>query len=375
MTRTLRLLLVAGEASGDLHGAAFVRALRRLVPALEVVGIGGAQLQAEGMHVLVDMHGVATMGFVETFGSAGRVIGAYRRIVRSLDEQRPDLVVLIDYPEFNMRVALQAKRRGIPVFYYIAPQVWAWRRGRIAAITQRVDKMGVVFPFEPALYNDGRTVAEFVGHPLLDVVRPTRSREETRARYGVGPTQRMLALLPGSRQKEIRYLVAPLCAAGTQLAREGWQPILARAPTVSVADLSAALGGGPVPFPVADDDTYNVVAAADAAVVASGTATLETALLGCPMVIVYRMAWLTHWLARRLVHLDWIGMPNIILDREVFPELIQDEVTPDAVAAAVRTVAAQRDDMVSALATLRSRLGEPGAADRAAALAAALVHA
>lgn len=375
MSRRLRLLLVAGEASGDLHGAAFVRALRRRVPAVDVVGIGGAQLQAEGMQVLFDMHGVATMGFVETFGSAGRVIDAYRRVVRSLDAQRPDLVVLIDYPEFNLRVARQAKRRGIPVFYFIAPQVWAWRRGRIRTITERVDKMGVVFPFEPALYNNGRVVAEFVGHPLLDVVQPTRARAETRARYGVGEAQRLVALLPGSRQKEVRYLLPPLCAAGARLAREGWQPIIARAPTVSMADISAALDGAPPPFPVADDDTYNVVAAADAAVVASGTATLETALLGCPMVIVYRMAWLTHWLARRLVHLQWIGMPNIILEREVFPELIQEEVTPDAVAAAVRTVAARREEMLAALASLRARLGEPGAADRAAALALTLVPA
>jgi lipid-A-disaccharide synthase len=300
--RLLRVLLVAGEASGDLHGAAFVRALRRKVPALEVTGIGGAQLQAEGMRVTCDMHGVATMGFIETFGSVGRVLDAYHRIVRSLDAERPDLVVLIDYPEFNLRVALQAKRRHIPVFYFIAPQVWAWRRGRVRKITERVDKIGVVFPFEPALYNNGRHVAEFVGHPLLDVVHPTRTRAETRARYALDDTRPVVALLPGSRQKEVRYLLPPLCAAGALLAREGWQPILARAPTVSVADLTAALGSPP-PFPVAAADTYNVLAAADAAVVASGTATLETALLGCPMVIVYRMAGLTHWLARRLVKL------------------------------------------------------------------------
>jgi lipid-A-disaccharide synthase len=325
------------------------------------------------MRVLFDMHGVATMGFVEIFGSVGRVLDAYRRIVRSLDAERPDLVVLIDYPEFNLRVARQAKRRHIPVFYFIAPQVWAWRRGRVRTITERVDKMGVVFPFEPALYNDGRQVAEFVGHPLLDVVQATRGRAETRAHYGLDDTRPVVALLPGSRQKEVRYLLSPLCAAGALLARDGWQPIVARAPTVSAADLAAALDGSPPPFPVAADDTYNVVAAADAAVVASGTATLETALLGCPMVIVYRMAGLTHWLARRLVHLEWIGMPNIILDREVFPELIQHEVTPDAVAAAVRTVAARRDELLAALASLRARLGEPGAADRAAALALTLV--
>jgi len=373
MSRPLRVAIIAGEASGDMHGAALVKALRRRVPALEVWGIGGTQLQAAGMRLLVDMRSVSTMGFVETFGVIGRIIGAYRRVVRFFDEQRPDLAVLIDYPEFNFRVARQAKRRGIPVFYFIGPQVWAWRRGRVRTIKRLVDKMAVVFPFEPALYNDGRTVAEFIGHPLLDVVTATRRREETRQRYGVRPDARMLALLPGSRKKEIRYLLRPLCAAGEQLVAEGWQPVVALASSLNLADLSAELNGAIPAFPIAEDDTYNVVAAADAAVVASGTATLETALLGCPMVIVYRMARLTHWLARRLVQVDWIGMPNIILQQGVFPELIQAEATPDAIAAAVRGLEAHRTEIASALTTLRSRLGQPGAADRAADLALTLV--
>ena len=373
MSEPLRVLLVAGEASGDLHGAALLRALQQRVPHLDVAGVGGARLRAAGMRVLVDTEHVATMGFVETFGTLGRLLRTYRRLVRFLDEERPRLVVLIDYPEFNLRLARQAKRRGIPVFYFIAPQVWAWRRGRVRTIAERVDKLGVVFPFEPALYNNGRQLAEFIGHPLLDVVHPTRPAAETRARYGLAPDRPVLALLPGSRKKEVSYLCGPMCAAAAQLAKEGWQPIIALAESLAPDDLRAALGGA-VEVPIAHGDTYDVVAAADAAIVASGTATLETALLGCPMVIVYRMAPLTYWIARRLVDVPWIGMPNIILQRAVFPELVQSEATPAAMVEAVRAVHTRRAEMADALEQLRARLGTPGAAERAADMALALVR-
>jgi lipid-A-disaccharide synthase len=373
MTAPLRILMVAGEASGDLHGAALLNALRRRVPALDVAGVGGARLRAAGMRVLVDTEHVATMGLVETFGTLGRLLRTYRRLVRVLDEERPELVVLIDYPEFNLRLARQAKRRGIPVFYVIAPQVWAWRRGRVRTIAERVDKLGAIFPFEADLYNNGRPLAEFIGHPLLDVVRPSRPAADTRARYGLTADRPVLALLPGSRKKEVGYLAAPMCAAAAQLARDGWQPIIALAESLTPAELQAAIGGA-IPVPVAHGDTYDVVAAADAAIVASGTATLETALLGCPMVIVYRMAPLTYWIARRLVDVPWIGMPNIILQRPVFPELVQSAATPEAMAAAVRAVHARRDEMAQALGELRGRLGAPGAADRAAELAVSLIR-
>ena len=371
---TLRVLLVAGEASGDLHGAALVAQLRARRPDLEVVGIGGPRLRAAGMRVLVDTEHVATMGFTETFGTLGRLLAAYRTLVRTLDEARPDLVVLVDYPEFNLRLAKQAKRRGIPVFYFVAPQVWAWRKGRIRTIAERVDKLAAVFPFEPAVYNrNGRVLAEFVGHPLLDVVHATRGRDETRARYGLAPDKPLLALLPGSRKKEVGLLFAAMCEAAAGLAGDGWQSIAALAESLAPADLEAALGGHPVGMPVAHNDTYNVVAAADAAIVASGTATVETALLGCPMVIVYRLAPLTYWIARRLVDVPWIGMPNIILQRQVFPELIQDEATPAAMADAVRDIHRRHPEVIAALAELRTALGSPGAASRAADLALTLV--
>ncbi|MGD9762988.1 MAG: lipid-A-disaccharide synthase [Candidatus Binatia bacterium] len=374
MSAPLRVLLVAGEASGDLHGAALVQALQRRRPALSIAGIGGPRLRAAGMRALMQSEHVATMGLTETFGTLGRLLAAYRRLVRFLDEERPHLVILIDYPEFNLRLAAQAKRRAIPVFYFIAPQVWAWRKGRVHTIAERVDKLGVVFPFEPAVYNTAdRQLAEFIGHPLLDVARPSRPRDETRARYGLAPDRPVLALLPGSRRKEVRSLFRPLCEAAVLLRQEGWQPIVALAESLGHGDLRAALGGAAVPVTIAHSDTYNVVTAADAAIVASGTATIETALLGCPMVIVYRVSPLTFWVARRLVDVQWIGMPNIILQRAVFPELLQHAVTPAALVSAVRTVHARRAETAAALAELRAKLGAPGAADRAADLALSLV--
>jgi lipid-A-disaccharide synthase len=368
-----KVLLVAGEASGDLHGAALVNALRRADPSVEVWGVGGDRLRAAGMHVLVDTATVATMGFVETFGTLGRLLSTYRQLKRFMIDERPALLALIDYPEFNLFLAKRAKALGIPVFYYIGPQVWAWRRWRVRKIARRVDRLGVVFPFEPSLYNNGTQLAEFVGHPLLDVVQPSRPRDETLARYGLDPTRRVLAVLPGSRKKEIRLMLPPAVAAAQRLAGNGWQPVIALAHTLTRADLAEALGGSAPPLPVVENDTYNIVHAAEAVLVASGTAALETALLCRPMVIMYRVSPLTFALARLLVRVEHIGMPNIILGRRVFPELMQGDVTRDKLVAAIEDVTARRDELAAALAALRGQLGEPGAAERAAHLALELM--
>ncbi|HXQ21256.1 MAG TPA: lipid-A-disaccharide synthase, partial [Candidatus Acidoferrales bacterium] len=340
---------------------------------IEVWGVGGERLRQAGMHILVETADVATMGFVETFGTLGRLLSTYRRLKRFMVEQRPALLVLIDYPEFNLFLAKRAKALGIPVFYYVAPQVWAWRRGRVRKIARRVDRIGVVFPFEAALYNNGHQLAEFVGHPLLDLVRATRTREETFARYHLDPTRPLLALLPGSRKKEIRHLLPAGIAAARQLTAAGWQVVVALAHTLTRDDLAAAAGGQLPALPISEDDTYNVVHAADAVLVASGTATLETALLGRPMVIMYRVAPLTFALARLLVHVERIGMPNIILGRTVFPELLQRDVTRDKLVAAVQDIAARQTEVTAALRELRDKLGEPGAAERAAHIALELM--
>lgn len=374
MTGSPLVLLVAGEPSGDLHASALVRELRGLCPEVRVAGIGGPALRAAGMEILVDMSSVATMGLVEVLGSARRLWSAYRAVARFLDRERPDLVVLVDYPEFNLRLAARARRRGMRVFYYIGPQVWAWRAGRIPRIVERVDRMAVVFPFEAELYNrNGREIAHFVGHPLLDIVRPSRPPEETRRRYGLAAERPVVALLPGSREKEIRYLLAPLLGAARILSARGWQPVLAVAPSLPervAADMMRALPAGVV---AVRGDTYSVVAAADAAVVASGTATVETVLLGCPMVVVYRMAPLTYRLARRLVRVPYIAMPNLILGRPAFPELIQEAATAPRIVQAVDEVCARREELRGEMAEVRRRLGEPGAAGRAARLALELL--
>ncbi len=377
----LRVLLVAGEASGDLHGAAFVQALRQRRPQVEVYGIGGDYLRQAGMHVLVDTATVATMGLTEILGSAGRLFGAYRRVKRFLVEQRPDLLVLIDYPEFNLHLAKQAKRLGVPVFYYISPQIWAWRSGRVRKIAARVDRLAALFPFEAAFYEragaktpDGRPLAVFIGHPLLDSVRPSRSRAETRALHGLDPEQPLLAILPGSRKGEVGRLLVPALGAADLLRRQGWQAAVALAHTLSRDDLEQSLEGRPLDVPVVAGDTYDLVHAADAVLVASGTASLETALLGRPMVIMYRVSPLSYRIARRLVHVPHIGMPNLILERGVFPELIQDEVRPDTLAAAVLGLGQREAEIGEALAEVRRRLGEPGAVGRAAALALELVR-
>jgi lipid-A-disaccharide synthase len=376
-----KVLLVAGEASGDVHGAALVQALCRSDPELEVWGVGGERLRQAGMHILVDTAAVATMGFVETFGTLGRLLSAYRRLKRFLVEEHPQLVILIDFPEFNLFFAKRVKALGIPVFYYIGPQVWAWRHRRVRKIVRRVDRLGLVFPFEPALYNEAKqdgqpeqsALAEFVGHPLLDIVRPTRTREETLARYQLEPGRPLLALLPGSRKKELRHLLRPALDAAALLVRDGWQAVIALAHTLTKDELAAALGGRMPALPIVENDTYNLVHAADTVLVASGTATLETALLGRPMVIMYRVSAATFALARLLVHVEHIGMPNIILGRGVFPELVQGDVTPEKLVAAVQNVNARRDELSVALRELRGRLGAPGAAGRAARMALELM--
>lgn len=379
--RAPRILLVAGEASGDIHGAALVRELRRRCPGAQVSGIGGTYLRREGMEIFVDTATVATMGLTEILGSAGRLLAAFRRMKRILHEERPDLLVLIDYPEFNMMLAKHAKRLGVPVFYYISPQVWAWRRGRIRKIVARVDRLGVIFPFEAELYNEiapgdtpsARPIAVFVGHPLIESVHPLRSAAETRARHGLDPDRLLLAILPGSRKKELDLLLRPALEAASRLQVEGWQAVVVLAHTLTEDDLRAALDGAPVGVPVISGETYDVLHAADAALVKSGTGTLETALLGRPMVIMYRVSRLTHAIAKRMIRVDHIGMPNLILGQRIFPECVQDQVTAENLVAAVHEVYGRRDEMQRVLEDLRTRLGEPGAAGRAAELALDLI--
>jgi lipid-A-disaccharide synthase len=375
-----RVLLVAGEASGDLHGADLLTALRRRLPDVEVFGLGGEQLRAAGMRTVADAGEVATVGVLEGVGRLRTLVRVYRALARQLREERPDLCVLIDFPEFNLRLARVAKRAGVPVLYYIGPQVWAWRRGRVRQIARLVDRLAVVFPFEPGLYADRLAAVEFVGHPLLDRTMATRSREETLRLHGLDPARRTVLLLPGSRAKEIDYILPQLLAAVRDLAASGqYQFPLGLAHTLDRRDLEGRVRGAGVPVPVIGGDLYNLIAASDIALVTSGTATLECALLECPMVIVYRLSPVTFALGRLLVRgVSHVGMPNIVAGRAVVPELLQGEATGPRIAAEARTILedpARQGAMRAGLRDVRGALGRGGAAMRAAAIAAEMMGA
>jgi len=374
------VLLVAGEASGDLHGADLVRAVRASLPELEVYGLGGERLREAGMRTVADAGDVATVGLTQAAGRLRTLWRAYRTLARRLRADPPDLCVLVDFPEFNLRLARLAKRAGVPVLYYIGPQVWAWRRGRVRKIARRVDRLAVVFPFEPALYAGRLPAVEFVGHPLLDRVRVTRARDETLRAHGLDPRRRTVLLLPGSRPTEIDYLLPRLLDAVRLLARDpGLQFPLALAHTLSAGEMRRRVRAAGLEVAVIEGDTYDLIAAADVALVSSGTATLECALLERPMVIVYRLGPLSYALGRLLVRgVRYIGMPNIVAGQEVVPELLQGKARGARIAAAARLILddpTRHAGMVAALADVRRRLGRGGAAGRAAAIALEMLKA
>jgi len=366
-SRPKRVLLVAGEASGDLHGGALVQALRRELADVTVVGVGGDHLRSSGMEVLADVRTLSAAGLVEIVGSIPRHHRVMKMLKAQMDQHRPDVVALVDYPGFNMFVAKEAHKRGIPVFFYIAPQVWAWGKGRAKKMARIIDRLAVIFPFEEAIFNaHGRAFARYVGHPLVDELKVTRSSSESRALHGFSDQQPLLVLMPGSRRSEVRLLLPAMLAAAQILRADGWQVALLKAPTIDQAYLEQIHGALPFPVSVVEGDAYNVIAAADAGVIASGTATLEAALLGCPHVILYRFSFLTYVLAKLVVGRRILGLPNVILGRSFFPELLQRDVTAGNIVRAVREMTGNREGCLQAVQDLRQAMGESGASKRAA---------
>lgn len=370
-------MLVAGEASGDARGAELVRVLRQRSPSVELFGMGGVHLREAGMGVAYDIAKVAGVGFWEVIGSLRRLWLAYRLMRRMLSERRPDLLILIDFPEFNMRLARVARRRGVAVLYYVSPQVWAWRRYRIRKIASRVDAMAVVFPFEADLYRSfGMRDVAFVGHPLVDAVSPGKDRAASLRAMGLDDGKLTVAMMPGSRAKEVASLTGPMVEAAGRLAEErDVQFILIRANTIERGDLERVAAGASATVRVADGGGYDALAAADLVWVASGTATLEAGLLQKPMVIIYRLSPLSYWLGRLLVRVDHIGMVNIIAGERVVPELIQNEVTADRIVAETRRLLRPEVNrsVVRKLAAVRHRLGPSGAPGRVADMALSLL--
>jgi lipid-A-disaccharide synthase len=369
------IFLSAGEPSGDLHGAAVARALRARFPDARLLGLAGPRMQAEGVEPIVEFGRLAVMGFAEVIRHLPFFVGLMRRAARSIQDERADLVIPIDYPGFNLRLAQRTSRAGVPVLYFIAPQVWAWHRSRAARLASAADRLAVILPFEEDVFGEYGADVRFVGHPLADRSPPTESREAFCERLGLDPGRRILALFPGSRSQEIERHLEPFVEAARAVVEARWhiQPVIARStdvPEDAYAD---------VPYPLTTDGR-GLLAHAHAALVKSGTTTLETALSGTPMVIAYRTHPATFWLARRLVDVEHVGLANLVAGRRIAPELLQDQATPAALAEALLPLIDEgpaRADALRGIRAVQDALrpdGEETAAERVAELAAELLE-
>lgn len=367
-----RIFIIGGEESGDMHGAALINELKLVMPGVLIEGMGGSRMRAAGLSG-IDSKDVSVVGIVEVVEKLPTLWGAYNALKRRLAGGGFDAVVLIDFPDFNLHIAKAAKKLGIPVVYYISPQVWAWRRGRIKTIARLVNKMLVVFPFETALYEKAGVDVEYVGHPLVDIARTDVTRTDARRSLGIDEASIVVSLLPGSRTGEIsRILPIMLEAAGiiNKTLNAGAVFLLPAAASIDDARLAGFLENAPVKVHVVRNALYTALAASDAAAVTSGTATLETALIGTPMAIVYKLSPVSAILGRLLVRGRFVGLPNIVVNRSIVPELLQEDATPENISREILSLVndrVRREAMLSGFKEVKAALGGGGAAARAAA--------
>jgi lipid-A-disaccharide synthase len=380
-----KIMIVTGEASGDLHGANLVRALRAQCTEISFCGMGGTELASLGVEILCDADKVSVVGITEVFSHLKDIFTALSILKRRMISDPPDLLIIIDLPDFNLILAKKAKKLGIPVFYYIAPQVWAWRSGRVRTIKRRVDKLGVILPFEENYFKQKGVDTEYVGHPLLDTVKTTLTRDDFLQKYDIGADQRCIGLLPGSRKKEIITLLPYFLGAAELLQknekhRNSLVFLIPQASTITRKDLDdAGLADcqEQLNIKVITDDRYNMMSVCDGAVAASGTVTLELAILKIPMVVVYKLTNITYFLGRLLVKLDHFSLVNLIAGKTAVPELLQHEVTAANIAQKLATLIGEteeREQTLSDLHEVRIRLGERGASEKAATVAQELLY-
>ena len=368
------IMIIAGEASGDMHGASLVHEMLKIDSSLKFYGIGGNKLQEAGVKLHAHASEMSVVGITEVIPKLGTILRIMNRMKKSMDEFNPDLVILIDYPDFNLRIAKAAHKRGIKVFYYISPQVWAWRKGRINQIKKSVNKMAVILPFEVETYRQKGFPVNYVGHPLLDLVKTKYSPQEARTKFGLKEGKTTVALLPGSRFSEVNNLLPEMLRAGEILAQhiQDIQFLLPLADTVEEKIITDIISGYSLKVNIISGHTYDAISCSDLAIVASGTATLETALLGIPMIIIYKISSLTYFIGKFIVHVKNIGLANIIAGKTIVPELIQEDARGNRIAAEaldILTDAERKQEMIKELAAIRSKLGNPGAARKTAQLA------
>ncbi|OQY18649.1 MAG: lipid-A-disaccharide synthase [Desulfobacteraceae bacterium 4572_35.1] len=375
-----RALIVTGEASGDLHGANLIKAARQLDPQLVFCGVGGEKMAQAGCDIIIPSSELAVMGLVEVVRHLPRIWGVFQQLKKLLfSPQRPDVLILIDSPDFNLRLAKQAKRAGIPVLYYVSPQVWAWRKGRVKGISAVVDRLAAIFPFEPDYYRGYPIDARYVGHPLLDEAGTTCTVAEYCQRHKIDNCKGdgavlVIGLFPGSRANEVKYSF-PVIVASARLLQDKYPYasfLVPIAPGIEKSRLETELLSGGIKVTFVDDSIYDTAAACDVILCVSGTVTLQIALVGTPMVILYKAAPLTYAIGKHLVSVEYVGLPNIVAGKGIVREFIQDEATPATLFAEMNKIITDSEycqQMKKELLEVKEKMGEPGCSRRVAQMA------
>ena len=369
--RSPTVVFSAGEASGDQHAAHVFEALKLRIPNVRGLGMGATRMQQAGIELAYDSSGIGVIGLVEVLKHYAEIHRALKLMQALVVKERPDLLVCVDYKEFNLKLAKFAKAHGIKVLFYVSPQVWAWRPGRVETYGRAIDMMAVIFPFETAYYDAKQVPVRYVGHPSVDKVKPLRSRVEDLQVYGLNPDKAVVGVLPGSRSHEIKRMLPVMLEAAQALHQEQpeMQFLLPQADSISDAVLDAYLQNCRVPIHVIKQEVYDVIQCCDAVMTTSGTASLEIALLGIPMVITYRLSTFTYWLGRLLVNIKFIGLPNILAGRSIVRELIQDDLTAKNLSEEILSLlqhGSYRNACLVGLQEVKTQLGQGGGTQKMA---------
>lgn len=369
----MKIMFSAGEASGDTHGASVAKALREIYPSVEMFGMGGNLMDEAGVRIVYDIKNLGVIGLVEIVKSLPKFFKLRTYLKRIMMKERPDVLVCIDYPGFNMKLAEVAHQLGIPVLYYIAPTIWAWHSSRGKTIKKYVTKVASIFPFEAEAYSKYNCDVEFVGHPLVDIVHPTMSVDESMTYFNARAEAKRVLLMPGSRKQEVLSLLDVMLESGEKLlqSHENVQFFLPRAHTIDRFELETFIKERRVPVTITEDHTYDLMQICDVCLAASGTATLETAMMELPTILLYKVSPITYGIGKMVVNLSHVGLPNIIAGKEVIPELLQSDVSADNIVEHMLPLLddlKENEHMRQELRTVRDKLGEPGAVKRVAEL-------
>lgn len=367
----MKIMFSAGEASGDMHGAKLVEVMKQQDPSIELIGMGGEQMKEAGVRIIYDIQNLGFIGVGEILRKIPFFFRLRDFLVQTMIDEKPDVLVCIDYPGFNMRLIKKAKEAGIPVVYYILPTIWAWHKSRGRTIAQYTDLAISLFPFEAKMYEEMGTHVVYAGHPLLDTVHAVRSRDAIVSDLGLDAQKKTVLLMPGSRMQEVNGLLPAMLEAAKEISKAVPQVqfLLPRASTIDRSVLELMIADSGVAVHIGETNVYDMMAVSTAAIAASGTATLETALMELPTLLIYRVSSITYWLSKLLVHIDSIGLPNIIMGRRIMPELWQDEVTAEHIAQVmvpILTDTSRHDELKQAMAEVRRTMGQSGAVQRIA---------